>query len=632
MANYNYTVTVAYSSFYGQNVFLLDGTEKPGLNIPTGDTVVFDLSDASNATHPLGVGPTVDDESSAYGDTDGVTYTVNSVDYTTYAAFKAAYLSAKSSNSSVAASVTWTPIAANDASSFYFCGDHTGMGSTFRVIGGTDTDAPINGSIVINSGATSTTSTSVTLALSASDVGSVNGVFVSETNSTPAYNDPGWSAISATTSYSDNAFAFTLSAGVGTKTVYAWFKDTSDNISTPVSDTINLVSADTIYPYNTSISLAGGATSTTTQNITVNLAAQDDIGVNGYYLSESTTPPDPLTDFTAITPAVLNYSATVNFTLSAGDGRKTVYAWFKDAADNMSVIINDTIELATPDTTSPASATIDIEEGAASTATYEVDIAITGTDAVGITGFYLSETNSTPSANDFITVASTTSLSITVHFNLSAGDGVKTVYLWLRDAAGNISTPVNDTITSTADTAADTVSPVITAMSVLQSSPINGRTITIRLSGSDAGGVAGYYLSETITTPSVGQFTLFTGTDPTSFTEDIVFHLSSGSGVKPVYAWLLDEQGNISTLSSINITLASTGAGEADFKIRESILQSSLPGFAIAKTLPVNTNSLAFGPLQVSNTVTINGTFAVFNDLDIVENGIVNVVGTLDLR
>jgi hypothetical protein len=84
MANYNYTVTVAYSSFYGQNVFLLDGTEKPGLNIPTGDTVVFDLSDASNATHPLGVGPTVDDESSAYGDTDGVTYTVNSVDYTTY--------------------------------------------------------------------------------------------------------------------------------------------------------------------------------------------------------------------------------------------------------------------------------------------------------------------------------------------------------------------------------------------------------------------------------------------------------------------------------------------------------------------------------------------------------------------
>ena len=630
MANYNYTVTVAYSSFYGGNVYRLNGTEKPALNFVPGDTVTFDLGDSSTATHPLVLGPDLQNTSTAYGSSDGVTYTVTGTTYNDYASYSSAFSTAKGSNASAAVSITWVVASGNDISSYYFCGVHSGMGNTATVTGGTDTDAPTNGSITIDSGAGSTTSTSVTLALSASDVVGVNGYYVSETNSTPLVGD--FTAVSATTSYSDNSVAFTLSAGVGTKTVYAWFKDTSDNISTPVSDTINLVSADTIYPYNTSISLAGGATSTTTQNITVNLAAQDDIGVNGYYLSESTTPPDPLTDFTDITPAVLNYSATVNFTLSAGDGRKTVYAWFKDAADNMSVIINDNIELATPDTTSPASATIDIEEGAASTATYEVDIAITGTDAVGITGFYLSETNSTPSANDFITVASTTSLSTTVHFNLSAGDGVKTVYLWLRDAAGNISTPVNDTITSTADTAADTVSPVITAMSVLQSSPINGRTITIRLSGSDAGGVAGYYLSETITTPSAGQFTLFTGTDPTSFTEDIVFHLSSGSGVKPVYAWLLDEQGNISTLSSINITLASTGAGEADFKIRESILQSSLPGFAVAKTLPVNTNSLAFGPLQVSNTVTINGTFAVFNDLDIVENGIVNVVGTLDLR
>jgi len=630
MANYNYTVTVAYSSFYGGNVYRLNGTEKPALNFVPGDTVTFDLGDSSTATHPLVLGPDLQNTSTAYGSSDGVTYTVTGTTYNDYASYSSAFSTAKGSNASAAVSITWVVASGNDISSYYFCGVHSGMGNTATVTGGTDTDAPTNGSITIDSGAGSTTSTSVTLALSASDVVGVNGYYVSETNSTPLVGD--FTAVSATTSYSDNSVAFTLSAGVGTKTVYAWFKDTSDNISTPVSDTINLVSADTIYPYNTSISLAGGATSTTTQNITVNLAAQDDIGVNGYYLSESTTPPDPLTDFTDIIPAVLNYSATVNFTLSAGDGRKTVYAWFKDAADNMSVIINDTIELATPDTTSPASATIDIEEGAASTATYEVDIAITGTDAVGITGFYLSETNSTPGANDFITVASTTSLSTTVHFNLSAGDGVKTVYLWLRDAAGNISTPVNDTITSTADTAADTVSPVITAMSVLQSSPINGRTITIRLSGSDAGGVAGYYLSETITTPSAGQFTLFTGTDPTSFTEDIVFYLSSGSGVKSVYAWLLDEQGNISTLSSINITLASTGAGEADFKIRESILQSSLPGFAVAKTLPVNTNSLAFGPLQVSNTVTINGTFAVFNDLDIVENGIVNVVGTLDLR
>ena len=57
MANYNYTVTVAYSSFYGGNVYRLNGTEKPALNFVPGDTVTFDLGDSSTAAHPLVLGP-----------------------------------------------------------------------------------------------------------------------------------------------------------------------------------------------------------------------------------------------------------------------------------------------------------------------------------------------------------------------------------------------------------------------------------------------------------------------------------------------------------------------------------------------------------------------------------------------
>jgi hypothetical protein len=45
-----------------------------------------------------------------------------------------------------------------------------------------------------------------------------------------------------------------------------------------------------------------------------------------------------------------NYGATKTWTLTTGNGTKTVYAQFKDAAGNVSVQYNDTIEL---DSTKP---------------------------------------------------------------------------------------------------------------------------------------------------------------------------------------------------------------------------------------------------------------------------------------
>ena len=209
MANYNYTVTVAYSSFYGGNVYSLNGTEKPALNFVPGDTVTFDLGDSSTAAHPLVLGPDLQNTSTAYGSSDGVTYTVTGTPYNDYASYSSAFSTAKGSNASAAVSITWVVASGNDISSYYFCGVHSGMGNTATVTGGTDTDAPTNGSITIDSGAASTTSTSVTLALSANDVVGVNGYYVSETNSTPLVGD--FTAVSATTSYSDNAVAFTLS-------------------------------------------------------------------------------------------------------------------------------------------------------------------------------------------------------------------------------------------------------------------------------------------------------------------------------------------------------------------------------------------------------------------------------------
>jgi len=94
---------------------------------------------------------------------------------------------------------------------------------------------PPSGSISINAGATYATSTSVTLALSATDAAS--GV------AQMRFSNDG----SSWTNWESYAMArsWTLASGDGTKTVYVQFKDNADLISSSYSDTIVL---DTAFP------------------------------------------------------------------------------------------------------------------------------------------------------------------------------------------------------------------------------------------------------------------------------------------------------------------------------------------------------------------------------------------------
>jgi hypothetical protein len=100
----------------------------------------------------------------------------------------------------------------------------------------TDSTAP-TGSVVINSGATTTATSAVTLTLSSSDAGgSVTGMKIS--NDGVSYS----SEVVYTTSR-----AWTLSSGYGTKTVYVLFKDATGNwMRSPATDTIQVT--DTAAP------------------------------------------------------------------------------------------------------------------------------------------------------------------------------------------------------------------------------------------------------------------------------------------------------------------------------------------------------------------------------------------------
>jgi hypothetical protein len=117
--------------------------------------------------------------------------------------------------------------------------------------------------------------------------------------------------------------------------------------------------ADTTAPAG-SITLNEGAAYTAWTAATLNLSATDAVGVTGYYVSISaTTPAAGAAGWVAVTPAT-SYTGNADFTLSPGDGTKTVYAWYKDAAGNVSAGSSDSIVL---DQTAPSNGTLTATAG-----------------------------------------------------------------------------------------------------------------------------------------------------------------------------------------------------------------------------------------------------------------------------
>ena len=101
--------------------------------------------------------------------------------------------------------------------------------------------------------------------------------------------------------------------------------------------------ADTTSPVNTSISINSNADNATSTSVTLAISATDNVGVTGYYASESSTTPEGSASWTSVT-STTSYSANVSFTLSSDDNEiKTVYIWFKDSAGNISSPASDTI-------------------------------------------------------------------------------------------------------------------------------------------------------------------------------------------------------------------------------------------------------------------------------------------------
>jgi len=100
------------------------------------------------------------------------------------------------------------------------------------------------------------------------------------------------------------------------------------------------------------------------------------------------------------------------------------------------------------DTTPPANHSAFINDGDATTDSTSVTINLTAFDQQGVIGFYLSETDTTPdvSSDSWISITSTDNYTGQSSYTLSDASGDKIVYTWFKDAAGNISAKISDSI------------------------------------------------------------------------------------------------------------------------------------------------------------------------------------------
>jgi type II secretory pathway pseudopilin PulG len=248
----------------------------------------------------------------------------------------------------------------------------------------------------------------------------VAGFFLSESSSAPSADDNGWTGTAPT--------SYTFSTA-GSKTLYAWVKNVAGTISDSASDSVTITLPDTTAPIVTAFTIPSTSSSLTISDIT--FTASDTVGVTGYIVTESASTPN-------INDSDWTSSATTTFVF-ASEGTKTLYAWAKDAAGNISASASDSVVITLPDTTAPVVDSFIIVEDTSLSLTVDIGT-FTATDAVGVTGYKITESDTPPLAGD----AGWTETAPTTF--VFASEGTKTLYAWAKDAAGNISASASETV------------------------------------------------------------------------------------------------------------------------------------------------------------------------------------------
>ncbi len=215
------------------------------------------------------------------------------------------------------------------------------------------------------------------------------------------------------------------------------------------------------------------------------------------------------------------YSTSPTFTLSEGNGTKTVYLKARNAAGESNVMTASIILAQLPAVTS-----FKIDGGAASTITRTVKLNNTAT--VSPTQFRASEDQS-------FTGVSWQAYSVAPSFTLSTGSGTKTVDFQVKNSAGPSATARN--------TIQLIVRPTVTSFQINNGLPTSNPTVTLNNTTTES---PTYY--------AASQYPDFLGAAWKPYSANPLFTLSTGNGLKTVYFKVKNAAGASAVLSA-NITL-----------------------------------------------------------------------------
>lgn len=283
-------------------------------------------------------------------------------------------------------------------------------------------------------------------------------------------------------------------AGLSANTTYSYQVRPSNSLgegarSAVVSATVlSAGSADTTAPAIATFSVP--ATSNSLKVAITSLTATDNQAVSAFLVSESASAP-------AAGAAGWSTTTPTSYTFS-GVGSKTLYAWAKDLAGNVSTSRSAAVAVSTtPPTVNSFSVPL-------TSTSLTVPITVSGSGGVAIAGYFVSESSATPALT-----AAGWSPTAPTSYTFPSG-GTHTLYAFVKDASGLISAPMSG--------ASVTISWILTVQNSRLGGGIGTDVITstpagiLCYSGSGAGCSAQFNnAAQVLLTPNASSYSTFTG-------------------------------------------------------------------------------------------------------------------------
>jgi hypothetical protein len=286
------------------------------------------------------------------------------------------------------------------------------------------------------------------------------------------------------------------------------------------------VAGDTIAP---TVSLSTPANNASANgSVIISASANDNVGV---------TRVEIYLDGSLVLSSSQSFASYNWNTVTASNGGHVLSAKAYDAAGNSGVSSSVAVKVFN-DTIAPTVNTFSVPATANSTSV--AVLSFSATDNVGVTGYLISESSTTPAA-----AASGWTASAPAKFTFAAY-GARTAYAWAKDAAGNVSAGRSCAVKIT-----DATAPTVSAFTM----PSAASTLAVpvsALSATDNVGVTGYLISESSAAPTAAA-SGWTASAPGKFT-------FAAYGTRTAYAWAKDAAGNVSAGRSCAVKITDATA------------------------------------------------------------------------